>query len=220
MISWSTGKDSAWAYYKISQQSEYNVLGLFCTVNKKYARTAMHAVRIELLQMQAESIGLPLEIIEIPYPCSNADYEKIMGLFIDKVKVKNIECFVFGDLFLEDIRAYREDQLKDTGITPVFPLWNIPTQKLAKEMIEQGLKAVVTCIDPKQIGSQYVGKIFDLEFLESLPEQTDPCGENGEFHSYVYEGPMFNHNINIEIGEVVERDGFVFADVVAKTEVS
>ncbi len=216
MISWSTGKDSAWAYYKISQQSDYNVLGLFCTVNKKYSRTAMHAVRIELLEMQAKSIGLPLDIIEIPYPCSNDDYERIMGEFIEKVKQRNIECFVFGDLFLEDIRAYREDKLKNTGITPVFPLWNIPTDELAEEMIEHGLKAVITCIDPKQIDKKYAGKTFNSAFLESLPEQVDPCGENGEFHSYVFEGPMFKKNININVGESVERDGFVFCDVTAE----
>jgi len=215
MISWSTGKDSAWAYYKVSQQSEYNIVGLFCTVNKKFSRTAMHAVRIELLKMQADSIGLPLEIIEIPYPCSNEDYERIMGGFVEKVKLKNIECFVFGDLFLEDIRDYRIDKLKNTGITPIFPLWDMPTDELAQEMIEQGLKAVITCIDPKQLDKKYVGQIFDHVFLKSLPDHVDPCGENGEFHSYVFEGPMFNKDIKIVVGERVERDGFVFADVVA-----
>ena len=213
MISWSTGKDSAWAYYQISKQAEYNVVGLFCTVNKKYARTAMHAVRIELLKAQADSIGLPLDIIEIPYPCTNQEYEVIMQEFIDGIKTRDITCFVFGDLFLEDIRNYRLEKLKDTGIESVFPLWGIPTDKLAQEMIAGGLKAVVTCIDPKQISESYAGQIFDNNFIESLPATTDPCGENGEFHSFVFEGPMFSNSIDIVVGEKVKRDGFVFADV-------
>lgn len=213
MVSWSTGKDSAWAYHKISQQQEYDIAGLFCTVNKQYSRTAMHAVRIELLQMQAESVGLPLEIIEIPYPCSNEAYESIMQTFIDKVKLLGVECFVFGDLYLQDIRDYRVSKLHGTGIEAVFPLWKIPTQQLAHEMINGGLKAVVTCIDPKQLDAQYVGKIFNHDFIKSLPDRIDPCGENGEFHSFVFEGPMLKNSIKIKVGEIVERDGFVFSDV-------
>ncbi len=213
LISWSTGKDSAWAYYQLKNQSEYDLVGLFCTINKEFSRTAMHAVRVELLQMQANSIGLPLDIVEIPFPCSNAEYESIMEDFIAVAKNRNIECFAFGDLFLQEIRDYRVEKFKDSGITPIFPLWNLATDKLALEMINGGLKAVITCIDPKQLSDDFVGQEYDQAFLNALPESVDPCGENGEFHSFVYDAPMFNKKINISVEEKVERDGFVFVDV-------
>jgi uncharacterized protein (TIGR00290 family) len=216
LMSWSSGKDSAWALYKLQQEPEIDVVGLFCTVNKEFNRVAMHAVRIELLQRQAMSIGLPLEIIEIPYPCSNDTYEEIMDIFVEKANKANIEHFAFGDLFLEDVRNYREDKLKGTGITPIFPLWNIPTDKLSREMIDSGLRAVITCIDPKQIPKEFVGKEFDESFLDSLPETIDPCGEKGEFHSFVFDGPMFKEHLEISLGDVVLRDGFVFIDVSEK----
>jgi uncharacterized protein (TIGR00290 family) len=212
-MSWSTGKDSAWALYQLQNQPEYELAGLFCTINKEYSRTAMHAVRLELLQMQALSIGLPLDIIEIPNRCSNAEYETIMQRFVNDTKSRSVECFAFGDLFLEDIRAYRIDKLTGTGITPVFPLWNQATDRLSMEMIEGGLKAVITCVDPKQLAKNFVGQIYNQAFLNALPDSVDPCGENGEFHSFVFDAPMFKEKIDISVEEIVERDGFIFADI-------
>ena len=212
-MSWSTGKDSAWALYQLQNQPEYELAGLFCTINKEYSRTAMHAVRLELLQMQAISIGLPLDIIAIPNPCSNAEYETIMQRFVDDANSRNVECFAFGDLFLEDIRAYRIEKLTGSGITPVFPLWNQATDQLSMEMIAGGLKAVVTCVDPKQLAKNFVGQIYNQAFLNALPDSVDPCGENGEFHSFVFDAPMFKEKIDISVEEIVERDGFIFADI-------
>ena len=216
LISWSSGKDSAWALYKLQQDPEIDLAGLFCTVNKEFNRAAMHGVRVELLQEQAKNIGLPLEIIEIPNPCSNSEYEKIMGQFVKKSKTANIDCFAFGDLFLEGIRNYREEKLKDSGIEAIFPLWGIPTDKLSREMINGGLKTVITCINPKQIPKKFIGKEFDENFLNSLPKDIDPCGENGEFHSFVFDGPIFKQQIEIFIGDIVHRDDFIFADVLPK----
>lgn len=213
LLSWSSGKDSAWALYKLLNDPEIELSGLFCTVNMAFNRVAMHGVRAELLHMQANSIGLPLEIIEIPYPCSNAHYEEIMGEFVERAKEIGIECFAFGDLFLEDIRQYREEKLNGSGIQAIFPLWSMPTEQLARTMVVSGLEAVITCIDPKQIAKNYVGRDYDLSFLESLPKDIDPCGENGEFHSFVFNGPMFKQKIEINVGEIVQRDGFVFADI-------
>ena len=212
-MSWSSGKDSAWALYKLQNNPEIDLVGLFCTVNKKFDRVAMHGVRVELLQKQADSIGLPLEIIEIPYPCSNIDYEKIMGKFVKKAKQDKIEHFAFGDLFLEDVRNYREEKLKDSGIKAIFPIWGTPTNELSREMINSGLRTVITCINPRQTPKEFIGKEFDDSFLDSLPETIDPCGENGEFHSFVFDGPMFKEQINIVVGDIVQRDDFIFADV-------
>ena len=216
LMSWSSGKDSAWALHKLQKNPEIDLVGLFCTVNKEFDRVAMHGVRVELLQKQAKSIGLPLVIIEIPYPCSNVEYEKIMGQFVDRAKIDNIEYFAFGDLFLEDIRNYREEKLKGSGIKPIFPIWGIPTDKLSREMISSGLRSVITCINPKQIPKEFVGREFDESFLDSLPEAIDPCGENGEFHSFAFDGPMFKEQIEIFVGDIVHRDDFVFADVLSK----
>jgi len=212
LMSWSTGKDSAWALYQL----QLDLAGVFCTVNKKYNRTAMHAVRVELLKRQADSLDLPLTIIEIPYPCSNVEYAAIMSAFIDKLKKQAVEQVAFGDLFLEDIRDYRIKMHTGTGIKPIFPIWNKPTDQLSREMVNRGLKTVITCIDPKQIADEFVGQEFDHKFLDALPESVDPCGENGEFHSFAYGGPMFNKTIDITVGEVVHRDGFVFADVLPR----
>jgi uncharacterized protein (TIGR00290 family) len=217
LMSWSSGKDSAWALYQLQMNPEIALAGLFCTVNKEFGRVAMHGVRVELLRKQAESIGLPLEIIEIPYPCSNAEYENIMGQFVERAKNDNIEYFAFGDLFLEDVRNYREEKLRGSGIKPIFPIWGIPTDKLSREMINGGLKTVITCINPKQISKEFVGKEFDEDFLDSLPKTIDPCGENGEFHSFVFDGPMFKEKIEIVVGDIVHRDDFVFADVLPKS---
>jgi uncharacterized protein (TIGR00290 family) len=214
LISWSTGKDSSWMLYRLLQDPCFDVSGLFCTVNQEFSRTAMHAVRVELLHIQAEMLGLPLSIIEIPNPCSNAVYEQKMGEFMDQAVDSGVKCIAFGDLFLEDIRAYREQQFKDTGIEPIFPIWKQPTKELAREMIEGGLRALVTCIDPKQMPAEFAGKEFDESFLDSLPDSVDPCGENGEFHTFVYDSPSFRKRIEISLGEIVHRDGFVFADLV------
>ena len=213
LMSWSTGKDSAWAYHQLLQQGEHDITGLFCTINKAFQRTAMHGVRVELLKSQAQRLGQPLDIIEIPWPCSNNDYERIMSHYIDSVKQRGIKCFAFGDLFLQDIRDYRTDKLQGTGIEPVFPLWQRPTDKLAREMIDGGLRTTITCIDPAKLDNSFAGRSFDDDFLHDLPDHIDPCGENGEFHSFVHDAPAFDQPINIKVGDVVERDGFVFADV-------
>jgi len=213
LMSWSSGKDSAWALYQLQKDPEIELVGLFCTVNQEFNRVAMHGVRVELLKEQAKSLDLPLQIIEIPNPCNNAIYEKIMGEFTKKSIKENIEYFAFGDLFLEDVRQYREDKLKDSGIKPIFPIWGMATDKLSREMIRQGLRTVITCIDPKQISENFIGKEFDSNFLDTLPKNVDPCGENGEFHSFVFDGPMFSDKIEILTGEIVERDGFIFVDI-------
>ena len=213
LISWSTGKDSAWSLYNILNNQDVIVKGLFCTINSEFSRTAMHGVRVELLKKQAEAVGLPLDIIEVPYPCSNKMYETIMQDFVNKTQEQKIDCFVFGDLFLKDIRSYREDNLKQTGIKPIFPLWEIPTDKLAKEMIDSGLKTIITCIDPKKLSKEFVGRGFDHDFIRDLPDDVDPCGENGEFHSFVYDAPFFQNKISIKVGEIVEREGFIYADI-------
>lgn len=212
-MSWSSGKDSAWALYSLLQDPEIEVVGLFCTVNKKFNRVAMHGVRVELLLEQAKSIGLPIELLEIPYPCSNEEYERVMSQFVKKAKENHIECFAFGDLYLEDIRNYREQKLKGCGIQPIFPIWGQPTDKLSKKMIDSGLKTLITSIDPKQTPKTFIGEEFNEKFLSALPESIDPCGENGEFHSFVYDGPMFKKPIKVSVGEIVDRDGFLFADV-------
>lgn len=214
LVSWSSGKDSAWTLHRLRQDTRYEVAGLFCTVNRAFGRVAMHGVRITLLRAQAARLGLPLEVIELPFPCSNAAYERIMGAFVEKARGQGIGAFAFGDLFLEDVRAYRERQLEGSGIAPVFPLWGEPTGALAQEMIAAGLRAVLTCVDPRQAPAALAGRAFDAALLAELPEGVDPCGERGEFHSFVWDGPMFSAPVSVEPGEVVERDGFLYADLV------
>ena len=187
-------------------------MGLFTTVNQKFERVAMHAVRLRLLKVQAKQIGLPIHIIEIPFPCSNADYERIMTEFVTKIQADDIQSVAFGDLYLEDIRDYRISQMQGSGIEPIFPCWGIDTTQLSKMIIDVGIKANITCIDPKQVSIDFAGHAFNQELLNILPKQVDPCGENGEFHTFVYDSPDFNSPINITQGETVERDGFVFTD--------
>ena len=213
LLSWSSGKDSAWALHILKQNPEIELMGLFCTVNQIFGRVAMHGVRVELLQQQAKSLELPLQIIYIPYPCSNEQYAQVMEQFVLKAKHEGIECFAFGDLFLEDVRRYREERLSGTGIEPIFPLWGSDTFKLSHEMVAKGLRSVLTCVDPKQLPAHFAGRTFDLDLLKDLPENVDFCGENGEFHSFAYQGPMFKHKLVFEIGETVERDGFIFTDL-------
>ena len=213
-LSWSSGKDSAWTLHTLQQQNDYEVVGLVTTVSRQYERVAMHGVREHLLQLQASAIGLPLHILDIPSPCSNAKYAQVMTTFIKKLQADGIRHMAFGDLYLEDIRTYRERQLTDTGITALFPLWNIPTSQLGRNMLEAGIEATLTCIDPRKLDCSFAGRRFDATLLAELPENIDPCGENGEFHTCVTAGPMFQHDIQVVNGDVVERDGFVFADLI------
>lgn len=218
LLSWSSGKDSAWALHVLRQDPEIELAGLFCTVNKAFGRVAMHAVRIELLQRQADSVDLPLHLIGIPYPCSDDAYAEAMSEFVAQAKQDGVECFAFGDLFLEDVRRYREERLQGSGITPIFPLWGIPTRQLSRDMLAGGLMAAITCIDPKCMPDRLAGRRYDAAFLEELPEGVDPCGEYGEFHSFAFDGPMFRYPIQTCPGETVERDGFVFTDILNATD--
>lgn len=213
LLAWSSGKDSAWALHVLRQQREVEVVGLLTTVNATHDRVAMHAVRSELLRAQADAVGLPLTCVQLPWPCSNADYEALMARAHDEARERGIEVVAFGDLFLEDVRRYREERMAGTGLRPIFPLWGEPTDALARRMIAGGLRARLTCVDPRQLPSSFVGRDFDEALLAALPEGVDPCGERGEFHSFAYEGPMFRRPVAIRSGEVVERDGFVFADL-------
>jgi uncharacterized protein (TIGR00290 family) len=211
-LAWSTGKDSAWSLHKLRQQGEIEIVALLTTVNRTHQRVAMHAVRESLLEAQAEAAGLPLVRVSIPSPCRNSEYEDAMKAAMDRARAEGVTHVAFGDLFLEDIRRYREEQLAKCGMTPLFPLWGLHTGQLAREMIENGLSAYITCVDPKQLDPSFAGRKFDFELLAALPKQVDPCGENGEFHTFAFEGPMFRQLIQVERGNIVERDGFVFAD--------
>lgn len=213
-LSWSSGKDSAWTLHQLRQQGNYQVTGLFTTLNQVFDRVAIHAVRRSLLKKQARATGLPLRLISLPWPCSNAQYEGIMEETWLAAVDSRATVIAFGDLFLNDIREYRVKQLKDTGLEPIFPLWNLPTSTLAEEMIDSGVRAKLTCVDPKQLDGGFAGRDYDLSLLAELPPGVDPCGENGEFHSFAYQGPMFHHPLEVRVGEIVKRDGFVFADLV------
>lgn len=213
LLSWSSGKDSAWTLHLLRQQPEFTVTGLFTTANQDHQRVAMHAVRLKLLRQQAEAVGLPLHILYIPNRCTNAQYDSIMESFVEKAKVDGVRHMAFGDLFLEDVRRYREERLQAAGMTALFPLWGMPTAELARQMVMEGVRAIVSCVDPRKLSASWAGRAFDDVFLDELPPGVDPCGENGEFHTFVYDGPMLANPIGIEVGEVVERDGFVFADV-------
>jgi len=213
LLSWSSGKDSAWALHALRQDPAVELVGLLTTLNESFARVAMHAVRETLLERQAQAAGLPLWKIPLPYPCSNEAYERIMAGVIQRAQSEGVEAMAFGDLFLEDIRAYRERQLDGTGLEPLFPIWGIPTDELARTMVAAGLRAHITCVDPRQLDRGFAGRVFDADFLADLPAGVDPCGENGEFHSFATDGPMFSKRLEVQTGEVVERDGFVFADL-------
>ena len=218
LVSWSTGKDSAWMVHVLRQQPDIELAGMLTTVNEKYQRVAMHAVRVELLQAQADALGLPLWQIPIPSPCPNEVYERAMAAAVKRAVDEGFTHMAFGDLFLEDIRRYREERLAGTGLTPIFPLFGVDTTKLAREMVAGGLRARLTCVNPKVIDAKFAGRDFDASLLDELPPSVDPCGERGEFHSFAYAGPMFSTPIAIASGEVVERDGFIFADVLPMTK--
>ena len=212
LLSWSSGKDSAWTLRVLRVQG-WHVGALLTTINETAGRVAMHAVRVELLEAQAKAAGVPLSRVPIPYPCSNEIYEQRLGEAVRRAAAEGFTHAAFGDLFLEDVRKYREERLAGSGLAPLFPLWQQPTAALAETMIAGGLKAIVTCVDPRVVDRSFVLRAFDRPLLDSLPPGVDPCGERGEFHTFAYDGPMFREPIAIDRGEVVERDGFVFGDL-------
>jgi uncharacterized protein (TIGR00290 family) len=217
LLSWSGGKDSAWALHLLRQQGEFEVVALLTTVNEKFRRIAIHGTREELLDLQAEATGLPLWKVDLPFPCSNADYESRMAAVCERAVAEGLHGIAFGDLFLEDIRAYRIAKLAGTGLEPFFPVWTpdlgVSTAELAQQMLAAGLRARLTCIDPRSLDSSFAGRTFDAELLESLPAGVDPCGERGEFHTFAFAGPMFSRTISVVRAETVERDNFVYADL-------
>jgi len=215
LLSWSSGKDSAWSLHVLRQQNAVEVVGLVTTFNESANRVAMHAVRRELVEAQACAAGLPLWPVHLPWPCSNDEYEARMRDLLARARQQEITHFAFGDLFLDDIRAYREKQLTGTGITPLFPIWGTPadTPGLAQAMLAGGLRAVLTCVDPAQLSGRFAGREFDAELLAEFPASVDPCGERGEFHTFCYAGPMFSRPIPVRTGEQLVRDGFHFADL-------
>ena len=213
LLSWSSGKDSAWALHCLRQSGEYEIVGLLTTINTAFDRVAMHGTRLAVLEAQAEAAGLPLWNVLLPWPCSNAEYETAMSVACERAVAEGVEAIGFGDLFLEDVRRYREERLAGTGLTPLFPLWGINTTELMRTMLRAGMKARIVCVDPKKLPREFAGCDLDESLLRQFSASIDPCAENGEFHTCVYAGPMFRKPIAIESGEVVERDGFVFADV-------
>jgi len=215
LLSWSSGKDSAWALHRLRAEAAYEIAGLVTTVNERYQRVAIHAVREELLAAQAAAVGLPLWRVPLPHPCPNDAYERAMRALLARAAAQGVTHMAFGDLYLADVRAYRERQLEGSGVTPVFPLWGTDTGALAREMLGAGVRAVVTCVDPARLPRAVVGRPYDAAFLAGLPAGVDPCGENGEFHTFCHAGPMYAHPLPVRTGEVIERDGFVYADLLA-----
>ena len=205
LFNWSSGKDSALALYKILQNSEFEINCLLTSVNQQYQRISMHGVRVELLEQQAESIGIPLEIMQIPEMPTMEVYEEVMQQTLEKLKKKGITHSVFGDIFLEDLRKYREDKLTTMGFEGVFPIWKIPTQDLIQEFIALGFKTIVVCVNERYLDKSFVGRVIDQQFIDDLPDNVDVCGENGEFHTFSFDGPIFNKPIDFEIGEIVYR---------------
>lgn len=213
-LCWSSGKESAWSLHEMRRNGEVEVVALLSTLNRDAGRVAMHAVRERLLEAQAAAAGLPLVKVWIPGPCSNEQYEAAMAEAMSRAKSEGTTRVAFGDLFLEEVRRYREQKLAGTGIEPIFPLWGRKTDALARQMVASGLEARITCVDPGKLAPNFAGRAYDAALLADLPQGVDPCGENGEFHTFVHAGPMFDRPIPIRGGEIVERDGFVFADVV------
>jgi uncharacterized protein (TIGR00290 family) len=214
LVSWSSGKDSAWLTHVLRQMPDVEVAALLTTVNESAQRVAMHAVRMELLDAQANALGLPLWKVFIPHPCSNEVYEQAMAATVGRAVAAGFSHCAFGDLFLEDVRRYREEKLAGTGLTPMFPLFGSDTTALARDMVDAGLGARLTCVNPKLLDRSFAGREFNADLLADLPATVDPCGERGEFHTFAYRGPMFDRPIDVEPGVIVERDGFVFADLI------
>ena len=213
LIAWSSGKDSAFALHEIRRSGAYEVVGALTTVTETFARVSMHGVRQEILHAQLEAAGLPATIVSIPYPCPNDVYEARMEAALADAKAQGVTHIIFGDLFLEDVRAYREQKLAGTGITPVFPLWGRPTEKLAREMIAAGVETYLATVDLKKLAASFAGRKFDAALLADFSPDIDPCGERGEFHSCVVAGPMFARRLHVRVGETLERDGFAYADL-------
>lgn len=213
LMSWSSGKDSAWALQHLLQHPEFEVVGLFTTISEEFDRVAMHGVRSELLRQQAAAIGLPLDIISLPNPCTNELYNQRMDAFMQHAKARDITGMAFGDLLLEDVRRYRESQLKNANMEAIFPIWGTDTHTLPYAMFDAGLRTLITCLDPNKVPSQFAGQELTPELLAALPAGTDPCGENGEFHTFVFDCTLFKQPINITVGECVSRNGLIFADL-------
>jgi uncharacterized protein (TIGR00290 family) len=214
LLSWSSGKDSAWSLHVLRQRGEYEVVGLLTTFNEDAGRVAMHAVRRKLVEQQAAAAGLPLWAVPLPWPCCNEQYEALMAHACAEAVSEGIEGVAFGDLFLEDVRAYREKQMAGTGLEPIFPIWGLRTRTLAEEMIAAGVRAKLTCVDTAKLDQSFAGREFDRTLLSALPEGVDACGERGEFHSFVYAGPMLNAALPVAVGVTVVRDQFAFADLI------
>jgi uncharacterized protein (TIGR00290 family) len=220
LLSWSSGKDSAWTLHTLRQRDDVEVVGLLTTINTHFQRVAMHGTRHALLKAQAEAARVPLWEVPLPWPCSNEIYEAAMSAACAKAVQQGISAVAFGDLFLEDVRRYREDRLRGTGLEPMFPLWGRETKKLILEMLDGGLRARIICVDPSKLAGDFIGRDLDYDALSRLPAAVDPCGENGEFHTFTHAGPMFSQPIPIKDGEIVSRDGFLFADVISDSEMA
>jgi len=213
VVSWSSGKDCAFALHQVRTEGRVEVVGLLTTLNEENDRIAMHGVRKELLQMQLDALGLPAEMVMLPMPCDNETYRQRVGLTVEKLRERGVKQVVFGDLFLEGIRQYREEQMQGSGLDPIFPLWQRDTGQLCRDMVNSGLQAVVTCVDQRVLSAEYLGRRYDHQFLDDLPPDIDPCGENGEFHTLVIAGPMFFGPIAVRTGEKVSKGDFAFVDV-------
>ena len=213
LIAWSSGKDSAFALHEIRRAGDFEIVAALTTVTDEFARVSMHGVRETVLMAQLAAAGLPAVTVRIPYPCPNDIYERKMAAALAQAKAAGVTHVVFGDLFLADIRAYREAKLAEAGMTAIFPLWHRPTSALAREMIESGIEAHIVCVDLRVLPAAFAGRTFDRSLIDSLPPGADPCGENGEFHSCVVAGPMLSRRIAVSVGETVERDGFAYADL-------
>ena len=214
LLSWSGGKDSAWALHTLRQNPQYEVAALLTTVNEKFSRVAIHGFREELLDLQAAAVGLPVWKVPLPYPCTNAEYEARMAAVCARAVQEGFQAVAFGDLFLEDIRAYRIERLAGTGLEPIFPIWGIPTGELSRQMVAVGLRARITCLDPRHLPESFCGRVFDETFLDDLPPAVDPCGERGEFHSFACAGPMFSRPIPVAHTHTVEREGFIYGELI------
>ena len=217
IISWSSGKDSAMALERITSSGQFEVACLLTTVSETFQRVSMHGVREELLERQAEAVDIQLQKIPIPYPCPNEVYQARMREVLERWKARGVTHVIFGDLFLEDIRKYREQQLALINLAPVFPVWGRDTAGLAREMLTKGFRAILSCVDPRRLDRSFAGREFDASLLRDLPAGVDPCGENGEFHTFVYDCPLFRQPIQVDVGEHVARDGFEFVDIVSRT---
>lgn len=213
LLAWSSGKDSAWTLHVLTRCAHVEVVGLFTTINESFERVAMHAVRRELVSLQAQAAGLPVDFVSLPFPCSNDQYESAMAGFLAAARERGVTQAAFGDLLLDDVRKYREDTMRGSGIKPIFPIFGSDTRELARSMVQAGVRARITCVDPKQLSAEFAGRRFDEPLLADLPAHVDPCGENGEFHTFVTAGPMFRREVPVTVGETVERDGFVFTDL-------